>query len=152
MHHIVPFRNFVNPQAANQLDNLITLCPACHQRAETRVRMRSGLSGLGYILHHLAPLYLMCDQNDLGLHVDPESPFTNGNPAIVLYDHIPDGIGLSEAIFDLHHTLLKSAQDLIQGCSCDDGCPSCIGPAGEQGIGGKLETLALIRSLLGEQT
>ena len=150
VHHIVPFRNFVNPQIANQLDNLITLCPTCHQRAEISVRMRSGLSGLGYILHHLAPLYLMCDQNDLGLHVDPESPLTEGNPAIVLYDHVPDGIGLSAAIFDLHHTLLKSAADLILGCQCDDGCPSCIGPAGEQGVGGKLETLALIRSLLGE--
>ena len=152
VHHIVPFRNFVNPQAANQLDNLITLCPACHQRAETSVRMRSGLSGLGYILHHLAPLYLMCDQNDLGLHVDPESPLTDGNPTIVLYDHIPDGIGLSEAVFDLHHTLLESARGLIRSCPCDDGCPSCIGPAGEQGIGAKEETLALIRSLLGEQT
>ncbi len=151
VHHIVPFRNFANPQAANQLDNLITLCPACHQRAETSVRMRSGLSGLGYILHHLAPLFLMCDQNDLGLHIDPESPLTEGNPAIVLYDHIPDGIGLSEAIFDLHYPLLKSAQDLIRGCQCDDGCPSCIGPAGEQGIGSKQETLALIHSLLGDQ-
>ena len=151
VHHIVPFRNFVNSQVANQPDNLITLCPACHQRAETSIRMRSGLSGLGYILHHLAPLYLMCDQNDLGLHVDPESPLTHGNPTIVLYDHIPDGMGLSTAIFNLHHTLLKSAQDLIRGCHCDDGCPSCIGPAGEQGIGGKEETLAIIHNLLGEQ-
>ena len=151
VHHIVPFRNFVNPQAANQLDNLITLCPDCHRRAETSVRMRSGLSGLGYILHHLAPLFLMCDQNDLGLHMDPESPLTEGNPVIVLYDQIPDGIGLSETIFDLHHTMLKSAEDLILGCQCDDGCPSCIGPAGEQGVGGKLETLALLRRLLGEQ-
>jgi DEAD/DEAH box helicase domain-containing protein len=151
IHHIVPFRNFANPQAANQLDNLITLCPACHQHAETSIRMRSGLSGLGYILHHLAPLYLMCDQNDLGLHVDPESPLAGGNPAIVLYDHIPDGIGLSEAIFDIHHTLLESAKDLIKNCPCEDGCPSCIGPAGEQGIGGKEETLALLRTLLGSQ-
>jgi DEAD/DEAH box helicase domain-containing protein len=152
VHHIVPFRNFVNPQAANQLDNLISLCPACHQRAETSIRMRSGLSGLGYIFHHLAPLFLMCDQNDLGLHIDPESPLSNGNPAIVLYDHIPDGIGLSETIFDIHHTLLKSAKDLIVDCPCDDGCPSCIGPAGEQGVGGKKETLALIRSLLGDRS
>ena len=152
VHHIVPFRNFVNPQAANQLDNLITLCPACHQRAETRVRMRSGLSGLGYVLHHLAPLYLMCDQNDLGLHIDPESPLASGNPVIVLYDRIPDGIGLSEAIYDLHPTLLNSARDLVAQCPCEDGCPSCIGPAGEQGVGGKQQTLALIRSLLGEQS
>lgn len=150
VHHIVPFRNFVNPQAANQLDNLITLCPVCHHRAETSVRMRSGLSGLGYILHHLAPLYLMCDHNDLGLHIDPESPLTEGNPVVVIYDQIPDGIGLSETVFDLHQTLLSSAKDLILHCQCDDGCPSCIGPAGEQGVGGKVETLALIRVLLGE--
>jgi len=149
VHHIVPFRNFTNPQLANQLDNLITLCPACHHRTEIKVRMRSGLSGLGYVLHHLAPLYLMCDINDLGLHTDPESPLASGSPAIILYDQIPDGIGLSETIYDIHHSLLESAYDLVATCRCQDGCPSCIGPAGEQGSGGKIETLALIRAFLG---
>lgn len=149
VHHIIPFRNFHNPELANQLDNLVTLCPGCHQRAEASVRMRSGLAGLGYVFHHLAPLFLMCDINDLGAHVDPASPLADGNPAIILYDVTPDGIGLSETIFDIHKQLLESALDLVTGCSCQDGCPSCVGPAGENGTGGKAETLALLRVYLG---
>lgn len=150
VHHITPFRNFTNPDLANQLDNLITLCPGCHQRAEASVRMRSGLSGLGYVLHHLAPLYLMCDINDLGSHVDPTSPLAEGNPAIVLYDMIPDGIGLAEAIFEIDSVLLESALDLVSVCQCLEGCPACVGPAGENGSGGKVETLALLRVYLGK--
>ena len=46
VHHKVPFRAFTNPEAANQPDNLMTLCSVCHRRAELSVRMRSGLSGL----------------------------------------------------------------------------------------------------------
>lgn len=149
VHHIVPFRNFQNPEQAHRLDNLITLCPGCHQRAETSVRMRSGLAGLGYALHHLAPLYLMCDINDLGVHIDPASPLTAGNPAVILYDLIPDGMALAENIYDLHFTLLESAEELIATCPCQDGCPACVGPAGEQGRGGKAETLALVRVYLG---
>jgi len=36
VHHITPFRRFgvENHKEANALDNLISLCPSCHQRAE----------------------------------------------------------------------------------------------------------------------
>ena len=55
VHHKIPFRTFTDVKQANQLDNLITLCPNCHQRVEQAVRIRSGLSGLGYVISHLAP-------------------------------------------------------------------------------------------------
>ncbi|KUK45682.1 MAG: Putative ATP-dependent helicase, partial [Anaerolinea thermophila] len=51
VHHIQPFRSFTNRESANQLQNLITLCPTCHRKAETSVRIRSGMAGLSYILH-----------------------------------------------------------------------------------------------------
>ena len=58
-------------ERANRLDNLTTLCPSCHRKAEQNVRMKSGLAGLGTLLSQLAPLFLMCDPGDLGLHIDP---------------------------------------------------------------------------------
>ena len=58
VHHIVPFRMFSNYEQANVLSNLVTLCSTCHGRAETAVRVRSGLAGLSYVLTHLAPLVL----------------------------------------------------------------------------------------------
>ncbi len=61
VHHKTPFRSFTSYREANRIDNLITLCPPCHHRAETIVRIRSGLAGLSFVLQNLAPLYLMCD-------------------------------------------------------------------------------------------
>jgi DEAD/DEAH box helicase domain-containing protein len=38
--------------------------------------------------------------------------------------------------------------ELVESCECDDGCPSCVGPGGEGGSGGKRETLALLKELV----
>jgi DEAD/DEAH box helicase domain-containing protein len=144
VHHIKPFRSFASYQEANRLDNLITLCPGCHQRAESAVRVRSGLSGLAYLLEHLAPLFLMCDAGDIGLHVDPKSPLTNSRPTIVIYEMIPAGIGFSQRLFEIHNELISNARELASTCSCNDGCPSCVGPGGEMGASSKPETLAIL--------
>ncbi len=148
VHHKIPFRAFDSYQQANQLTNLITLCRPCHRRAETAVRMRSGLAGLSFVLGHLAPLFLMCDVNDVAVHADPKSPLAAGQPAVVIYDLTPGGIGFSERLFELHDTLVTHAYELVTACGCEDGCPSCVGPAGEDGRGGKRETEALLEALV----
>ncbi len=147
VHHRQPFRTFTNPEQANQLPNLITLCPNCHHQAETIVKVRSGLGGLSYLLGHLAPLFLMCDSRDLGVHADPQSPLADGQPAIVIYDLVPAGIGLSKGIYEIHPDLLDSARERILSCPCGEGCPSCVGPGGELGMGGKPVTLAILDEL-----
>jgi DEAD/DEAH box helicase domain-containing protein len=147
VHHKVPFRMFTSYLEANQMDNLITLCHACHRRVETAVRVRSGLAGLGYVLSQLAPLFLMCDVRDLGVHSDPQSPLANGQPTVVLYDQVPAGIGLSQRVYEIHSELLQRAAELVSSCTCEDGCPSCVGPGGENGEGGKAETLAILSAL-----
>jgi DEAD/DEAH box helicase domain-containing protein len=150
VHHIVPFRQFTSWIQANQLQNLVTLCPSCHKKAELSVRMRSGLSGLVYTLHHMAPLFLMCDGGDLGYHADPESSLADGAPVAVLYDQLPAGIGLSDTLYDMHQGLMDRCYELVNSCPCKDGCPGCVGPAGENGISGKLETLALLALFCGK--
>jgi DEAD/DEAH box helicase domain-containing protein len=147
VHHKIPFRTFQSAALANRLENLITLCRNCHQKTEQNVRMRSGLAGLGYLLGNLAPIYLMCDTRDLGVHNDPTGTIT-GQPTVFLYDLIPAGIGFSQRLFEVHDRLIASARDLVEACSCNDGCPSCVGPGGENGLGGKKESLAILRNLL----
>jgi len=154
VHHIRPFREFGyipgenrNDRLANQLDNLMTLCPTCHQRAEAARGTRSALSGLGYALGNIAPLYLMCDPRDLGTVVEVRSRQTKG-PSITLYDRLPEGLGLSERLYDLHAELLTAAHELISGCGCQDGCPVCVGPAGPGGAEVKTLTLQLLEALL----
>ncbi|MEJ5225806.1 MAG: Zn-binding domain-containing protein, partial [Anaerolineales bacterium] len=155
VHHKIPFRQFrdetgrIQRERANELSNLVTLCPTCHRQAEQNVRMRSGLAGMGYVLAQLAPLFLMCDPADLGRHTDPQAAFADGKPAVVLYDLVPAGIGFSQRLYEIHAELLARALELVAACPCEDGCPSCVGPAGENGMGGKQETLALLRILQG---
>jgi DEAD/DEAH box helicase domain-containing protein len=147
VHHKTPFRSYTVPQIANELANLITLCPVCHRRAESAVRVRSGLSGLAFVLSHLSPFFLMCDVTDLGVHADPNSPIAGGRPVVVLYDQIPAGIGLSQRLYEIHGEIMQRADQLVKACECQDGCPSCVGPGGENGLGAKNQTLAILNAL-----
>jgi DEAD/DEAH box helicase domain-containing protein len=148
VHHKTPFKLIEDPETANRLENLITLCPRCHLRVENVVRIRSGLSGVAYALSHLAPLLLMCDRYDLGLHTDPNSPLGDGHPTIVLYEEIPAGVGFSKRLYELHNILIQQAFELVSSCACRSGCPSCVGPGGEAGSGGKPEALSILTLLL----
>jgi DEAD/DEAH box helicase domain-containing protein len=152
VHHKIPFRAFVRDGVldraqANRLENLTTLCHSCHRAVEQNVRIRSGLAGLGFALGNLAPLFLMCDPRDLGTHTDPAWVPANKLPSVVLYDLVPAGIGFSQKLFEMHDELIQRALELVSECACEDGCPSCVGPGGENGIGGKQETLAILKQL-----
>jgi DEAD/DEAH box helicase domain-containing protein len=154
VHHKIPFREFVREasgqpdyERANHLTNLITLCPTCHKRAETAVRMRSGLAGLAYALGNLAPLFLMCDARDIGIHSDPQADLAEGQPIVVIYDLAPAGLGFSQRLFEIHAELIQKALEMVEDCPCSDGCPSCVGPGGENGYGGKPEAVALLNIL-----
>jgi DEAD/DEAH box helicase domain-containing protein len=148
VHHKIPFRSFATAAEANRLENLTTLCNSCHRKVEQNVRIRSGLAGLGFALGNLAPLFLMCDPRDLGALTDPAWKPANGLPTIILYDLVPAGIGFSQKLFEIHDELIQRALELVSECECEDGCPSCVGPGGENGVGGKQETLAILKELV----
>lgn len=148
VHHKQPLRSFTTLDQANRPQNLITLCPRCHQRVENVVRVKSGLSGFAYVLHHLAPLFLMCDAHDLGVYADPESPLADHRPVVAIHDQIPAGIGFSQRLFERHDELIQEAYQLITHCPCRQGCPSCVGPGGELGSGSKRETRAILEKLI----
>jgi DEAD/DEAH box helicase domain-containing protein len=155
VHHIRPFREFGfipgenhNDRLANDLENLITLCPSCHHRAEAARGQRSALGGLAYALGNIAPLYLMCDPRDLGVMTEVRARETRA-PTITLYDRIPDGLGLAERLYERHAELLQAALDLVRACSCQEGCPACVGPTGPGGAEVKVLTERLLGELLG---
>lgn len=109
--------------------------------------LQAGLVGLGNVLSQIAPLYLMCDPRDIGVVPQVKNPFT-GQSTIFLYDSYPGGIGFSRKLYDMHGMLLEAAGELVEACACEDGCPSCVGPAMEVGPGGKAHTLELVTGLL----
>jgi DEAD/DEAH box helicase domain-containing protein len=157
VHHIRPFReyNYIPGQndhyrQANQLDNLVTLCPACHRRAEAGQQSRSALGGLAYVLRNLAPLYLMCDPGDIQVLAESRSPLTQA-PTVVVYEKVAAGVGFSQRLFDLHGELLAAAQELVATCRCRDGCPACVGPPGEIGPNTKAVTQQLLAVINGNR-
>jgi len=152
VHHLRPFREFGYVPGeneaylqANRLENLITLCPACHRLAEAGQRMRSGLAGLGYALSHMASLYLMCDPRDLGWTAEPRSTSTR-LPTITIYEKVPAGLGFATRLYELHHTLLEAVHELVSACPCAHGCPACVGPVLDPEQETKALTLGLIEA------
>ena len=98
-------------------------------------------------MRNIAQLLLMCDGHDIGLSVDggtlERSTRTGGTggvpealaaePNIFIYDNYPGGIGFSRPLFEMHALLLERTRELIDGCPCESGCPSCVGPEGNTG-------------------
>ncbi len=130
---------------------------------------QSGIFGLLYALESMATLLLMCDHRDLGTAVGerPASPGVETGdwqeystasddparmkeffePNLYLYDAYPGGIGFSEPLYLVHDLLLRRTQELISGCPCESGCPSCVGPAGEKSERTKEAALAILDRL-----
>ncbi|MBM3292892.1 MAG: DEAD/DEAH box helicase [Candidatus Aminicenantes bacterium] len=130
----------------------------------------NGLHGLAYVLHHVAPFFLMCDLHDLGVSIGdnatgesipprslaarippPQRPAGAGpdfEPNIFLYDNYPGGIGLSPSLLELDKALLDYSLKTIAACPCEAGCPSCVGPVAESGERAKAVALEILSRLL----
>jgi DEAD/DEAH box helicase domain-containing protein len=89
----------------------------------------------------------MCDREDISLLSESRSILNDSNPAILVYDNIPGGIGLSRKLYDSRTFWIERAIEVIGTCKCESGCPACVGPVGESGYGGKKEALALLNGL-----
>ena len=123
---------------------------------------RDGVVGLAFAMRNIAQLLLMCDGHDVGISVDGGSierqTRTGGaaakpaeiaaEPHIFVYDNYPGGIGFSRPLFDMHATLLERTRELIEGCPCASGCPSCVGPEGNTGPNAKRVALTILQRLV----
>lgn len=88
---------------------------------------QNAMLGICNVIANIAPVYLMCESSDISVIFQVRSPFT-GKPTIFIYDNIPGGIGFSQKLFDMDKQIYIKAIQLIEDCSCLDGCPSCVGP------------------------
>jgi DEAD/DEAH box helicase domain-containing protein len=136
---------------------------------------QSGMFGLLHALESIASLLLMCDRRDLGTAIGERPPSPNREelvilseakdlnlhtsevpaagqqeffePNLYLYDAYPGGIGFSEPLFRAHGLLMQKTRELIAGCGCEAGCPSCVGPAGDLAPRAKEAALAILDRL-----
>jgi DEAD/DEAH box helicase domain-containing protein len=95
-----------------------------HARVDT-----AALPGAAHAAEHasigMLPLVATCDRWDVGgvstaLHPD------TGLPTVFVYDGHAGGAGFAERAFDRAQHWLSATRDAIDGCGCDDGCPSCV--------------------------
>jgi DEAD/DEAH box helicase domain-containing protein len=68
-------------------------------------------------------------------------------PNLYLFDAYPGGIGFSGPLFRTHDLLLQKTRELIAACGCEEGCPSCVGPAGDLAPRTKESALAILDRL-----
>jgi DEAD/DEAH box helicase domain-containing protein len=131
----------------------------------SREELIDGLRAVTYLLHHLAPIFLLCDIRDLGSWLGDTTAATSGavatrestkrrlmdaaqfNPTIYLYDSHAGGIGLAEHVFEILPDLLRRGLETLEACACRAGCPSCVGPVNEVGRRAKSTAQALLRAL-----
>ncbi|MEN6544910.1 MAG: DEAD/DEAH box helicase [Armatimonadia bacterium] len=88
--------------------------------------MAEGLIGIANCLVEVAPMFVMCDVQDVGVVVDASNL---GQDALFLYDRYPGGMGFSERCADQMEDLIRAVHEVISKCPCTDGCPSCVGAA-----------------------
>jgi DEAD/DEAH box helicase domain-containing protein len=128
---------------------------------------RDGVVGLSFAMRQVAQLLLMCDRQDIGISLgsgdhgdepDIAGPRFSGQrssaadvpmhlppePRIFIYDSYPGGIGFSEPLYGMHHDLLARTRELIAGCECQHGCPTCVGPIGNTGPLAKTVALRIL--------
>jgi DEAD/DEAH box helicase domain-containing protein len=117
--------------------------------AYTPTEKQAGLVGLGAAMRAVGALLLMSDPRDLGVSITESitSSLQVWEPDLFLYDNYPGGVGLSAPLFKLTPKLLDLTRELIGGCSCPQGCPSCVGPVGEVGERGKEVALKILQAL-----
>jgi len=101
----------------------------------------AALSGMGTLVKHIAPVYLLCDPRDLGIAERVRDPHF-AVPALYIYDKYPGGTGLSEALAHKIINVLAAARRSVTNCPCKSGCPSCVGPGGS-----KRDTAELLESI-----
>lgn len=108
--------------------------------------LSSAMTGVAYAMNSFIPLYIQSDRSDV--HVVPQVKAThNGKPTFFVYDRYPGGIGLSERIYDLWEPLLDRVYEHVDNCSCQHGCPSCIG-AQDLEEGGKKQVKRFLETVL----
>lgn len=107
----------------------------------------SALAGLAQLFRHAASLHCMCSPTDLHMAVHIRDVLT-GRPTLYLYDAYPGGIGLAERVYRDTDLVVETASQMLHECTCEAGCPACIGPQSGDGQA-KQRVGALLQSLGG---
>ena len=85
----------------------------------------SSLHATEHALISVLPLWAMCDRWDIGglsTNIHPQTT----RPTVFVYEGHAGGVGIAERGFDRFAGWAGDTLELLRGCPCSDGCPSCV--------------------------
>jgi DEAD/DEAH box helicase domain-containing protein len=88
-------------------------------------RLLGTLHAAEHAMISLLPLWAMCDRWDIGglsTNIHPQT----GRPTVFIYDGHEGGVGIAERGFEQFEGWVRDTAELLAGCPCADGCPSCV--------------------------
>ena len=114
------------PQIFETIGFWIEIEPALKRFVEGKdLHFMGGIHAIEHAAIGIFPLFALCDRNDIGGICYPYHPQV-GKSAIFIYDAYPGGVGLAQRGFDAILELLEKTLEIVKGCKCEEGCPSCI--------------------------
>jgi DEAD/DEAH box helicase domain-containing protein len=116
----------VLPQTTFSTEAIWYLPEAGHlEGLEEMPRLLGTLHAAEHAMISLLPLWAMCDRWDIGglsTNIHPQT----GRPTVFIYDGHAGGVGLTERGFEQFEGWVRDTAELLAGCPCPDGCPSCV--------------------------
>lgn len=87
--------------------------------------------GLCYALKNAAMMTTMTERDDIDAVVSNNAVIPDEREeqavSLYIYDKYEGGLGYSEKIYELVPQIIENAVRMVEGCSCESGCPACVG-------------------------
>jgi ATP-dependent helicase YprA (DUF1998 family) len=89
---------------------------------------REGIHAASHALVNVMPLYIMCNQSDLGCDCANPHDTRYYPERLLVFDKHPGGIGIAAQACPMFAELLQAALEQLVACDCttDTGCPACV--------------------------
>jgi len=95
------------------------------QCEQALLHFMGGIHAIEHAIIGVMPLFVLCDRNDLGgISITFHPQLMSG--AVFVYDSVPGGVGLTEEAYGRLPELFRLTRQTIEGCKCENGCPSCV--------------------------
>ena len=93
--------------------------------------LNNHFEGMCYALKNAAMMTTMTERDDIDAVISNNAVIPDGRKeqavSLYIYDKYEEGLGYSEKIYEVVPQIIENAVRMVEGCSCESGCPACVG-------------------------